>query len=90
MFNNEFSFKNFYERIIKLNNSLLNIREDDFYIGIKNAPITIIEYHSMSASHCADFHNDTLPQLKTEFIDTGKVRIIFRDFPLNYPLYLAA
>ena len=57
----------------------------DFYIGEENAPITIIEYASMSCSHCADFHNDTLEELKKEFIDTGKVKFIFRDFPFNYP-----
>ena len=39
----------------------------------------------MSCSHCADFHNDTLEELKKEFIDTGKVKFIFRDFPFNYP-----
>ncbi len=65
--------------------SVLNISEDDFYIGDDEAPITIIEYASMSCSHCADFHNDTLDILKTEYIDTGKVRFVFRDFPFNYP-----
>ena len=65
--------------------SILEIKDDDFYIGEENAPITIIEYASMSCSHCADFHNDTLEELKKEFIDTGKVKFIFRDFPFNYP-----
>ena len=67
------------------NNSILNISEDDFMIGDINAPITIIEYASMSCSHCADFHNDTLDTLKSEYIDTGKVKFVFRDFPFNYP-----
>ncbi len=66
-------------------NSILDIKDNDFYIGEKNAPITIIEYASMSCSHCADFHNDTLGELKNEYIDTGKVRFVFRDFPFNYP-----
>ncbi len=65
--------------------SVLKIKENDFYIGDPEAPITIIEYASMSCSHCADFHNDTLEELKIEFIDTGKVRFVFRDFPFNYP-----
>ena len=39
----------------------------------------------MSCSHCADFHNNTLDDLKSEYIDTGKVRFVFRDFPFNYP-----
>ncbi len=66
-------------------NSILQVKENDFYIGEDNAPITIIEYASMSCSHCADFHNDTLEDLKKEYIDTGKVKFIFRDFPFNYP-----
>ena len=53
--------------------SVLNITENDFVIGNIDAPITIIEYASMSCSHCASFHNDTLPDLKKEYIDTGKV-----------------
>ena len=65
--------------------SVLNIKENDFVIGDLEAPITIIEYASMSCSHCADFHNNTLENLKTEFIDTGKVKFVFRDFPFNYP-----
>ncbi len=65
--------------------SVLNIQDNDFTIGSEEAPITIIEYASMSCSHCADFHNDTLEDLKAEFIDTGKVRFVFRDFPFNYP-----
>jgi len=66
-------------------NSILNIQENDFFIGDNDAPITIIEYASMSCSHCANFHNDTLENLKSEYIDTGKVKFIFRDFPFNYP-----
>ncbi len=65
--------------------SILNIQDDDFFIGEPDAPITIIEYASMSCNHCAEFHNNTLEDLKTEFIDTGKVRFVFRDFPFNYP-----
>lgn len=66
-------------------NSILNIAENDFVIGDPEAPITIIEYASMSCSHCANFHNNTLEDLKLEFIDTGKVKFVFRDFPFNYP-----
>ncbi len=58
-------------------NSILDIKDNDFYIGEENAPITIIEYASMSCSHCADFHNDTLEELKNEYIDTGKVKVCF-------------
>ena len=66
-------------------NSELIINDNDFFIGNENAPVTIIEYASMSCSHCADFHNDTLDELKKEYIDTGKVKFVFRDFPFNYP-----
>ena len=50
------------------------LTENDFTIGDENAPITIIEYASMSCSHCANFHTNTLPELKKEYIDTGKFR----------------
>ena len=70
--------------------SAQEITENDFIFGDSNAPITIIEYASMSCSHCADFHTNTLPELKTEFIDTGKVRMIFRDYPFNYPALLGS
>jgi len=68
--------------------TILDITEDDFVIGNEDAPITIIEYASLSCSHCADFHINTLPKLISEFADTGKVRIVFRDFPFNYPALL--
>ena len=70
--------------------SVLNLTENDFIIGNDNAPITIIEYASMSCSHCANFHNNTLPDLKEEYIDTGKVKYVFRDFPYNYPALLGS
>ena len=54
-------------------------------IGDPNAPVTIVEYASMSCSHCANFHTQRLPWLKETYIDTGKVRLEFRDFPLNAP-----
>ena len=70
--------------------TFLDISEDDFVIGDENAPITIIEYASLSCSHCSDFHNNTLGKLKDEYIDTGKVRFVFRDFPFNYPALLGS
>ena len=70
--------------------SVLNLSEDDFIIGNNNAPITIIEYASMSCNHCGNFHNNTLPDLKKEYIDTGKVKYVFRDFPYNYPALLGS
>ena len=70
--------------------SVLNLTENDFIIGNNNAPITIIEYASMSCNHCANFHNNTLPDIKKEYIDTGKVKYVFRDFPYNYPALLGS
>jgi len=70
--------------------TFIDISEDDFVIGDENAPITIIEYASLSCSHCSDFHNNTLGKLKNEYIDTGKVRFVFRDFPFNYPALLGS
>ena len=70
--------------------SVLEVTEDDFVVGDKNAPVTIIEYASLSCSHCADFHNNTLNDLIKEYVDTGKARIVFRDFPFNYPALLGS
>lgn len=55
----------------------------DHVLGKPDAPVTIIEYASMTCSHCADFAVKTFPLLKTRYIDTGKVRFIFREFPLD-------
>jgi len=52
-------------------------------LGPDNAPVTIIEYASTTCPHCATFHKTTLPELKKRYIDTGKVRLIFREFALN-------
>jgi protein-disulfide isomerase len=58
-------------------------------LGDEKAPVTIIEYASMTCPHCAAFHAQTFPELKKRYIDTGKVRFIFREFPLDQ-LALAA
>jgi protein-disulfide isomerase len=55
----------------------------DMSIGSRNAPITIIDYSSMTCSHCAHFEQGTLPRLKSTYIDTGYVRFVFREFPLD-------
>ena len=52
-------------------------------IGSESAPITVIEYASMTCPHCAHFSETTFPELKKRYIDTGKVRFIFREFPLD-------
>ncbi len=55
----------------------------DNVMGKEDAPITIIEFSSMTCPHCAAFHKDTLPGLKEKYIDTGKVKYILREFPLD-------
>jgi protein-disulfide isomerase len=55
----------------------------DVVMGDANAPVTIIEYASMTCSHCATFHNTTYPEMKKKYIDTGKVKYILREFPLD-------
>lgn len=52
-------------------------------LGDPNAPVTIIEYASLTCGHCASFHKDTLPEIKSKYIDTGKVKLIVRDFPFD-------
>lgn len=52
-------------------------------IGSPKAPVTITEYASMSCSHCAAFGENVFPMLRTKYIDTGKVRFVFREFPLD-------
>jgi protein-disulfide isomerase len=52
-------------------------------MGDANAPITVIEYASMTCPHCAHFSEATFPELKKRYIDTGKVRFLFREFPLD-------
>ena len=64
---------------------VLEVTENGIFLGDENAPVTIVEYASMSCPHCAQFHNDTFDDLKTKYIDTGKVKFVFRDFPLDEP-----
>lgn len=52
-------------------------------IGRADAPVTVIEFHSLTCGNCARFHTEILPRVKAEFIDTGLVRMVLRDFPLD-------
>nr|WP_313633472.1 DsbA family protein [Brevundimonas naejangsanensis] len=53
----------------------------DRIMGRADAPVTVIEYASFTCNHCADWTNEVLPQFKARYIDTGKVRLVFRDMP---------
>ncbi len=55
----------------------------DMALGSTNAPVTIVEYAAPTCPHCARFNKDVFPRIKSEYVDTGKVRYVFREFPLN-------
>jgi protein-disulfide isomerase len=55
----------------------------DMALGPANAPITITEFASMTCPHCAAFNADVFPKIKSTYIDTGKIRYVFREFPLD-------
>jgi protein-disulfide isomerase len=66
------------------------ISPDDRILGKPDASITIFEYASLTCPHCAAFEKEILPQIKTDWIDTGKAKLIFRDFPLDASALKAA
>lgn len=61
----------------------------DMTLGDPHAPVTIVEYASMTCPHCGRFHTDTYPTLKSKYIDTGKVYFVFREFPLDQLAFAA-
>ncbi|MGE0241918.1 MAG: DsbA family protein [Parvibaculaceae bacterium] len=63
--------------------------EGEMAMGPDNAKVTVVEYASASCPHCASFYKETFPALKKEYIDTGKIRFIFREFPHNQPALAA-
>jgi protein-disulfide isomerase len=63
--------------------SVMALTPDDRILGDKDAPITILEYASLTCPHCMHFAVDVLPALKKKWIDTGKARLVMRDYPLD-------
>jgi protein-disulfide isomerase len=59
-------------------------------MGNASAPVTVTEWFSLTCPHCAAFHREALPIIKTNLLDTGKARLVFRDFPLDQLALLAA
>jgi protein-disulfide isomerase len=59
-------------------------------LGPANASVRITEYASMTCSHCAAFNANVFPKIKSEYIDTGKVRYVFREFPLDIKAAVAS
>ena len=55
----------------------------DLVLGNADVPITVVEYASMTCGHCANFHTKVFPALKEKYVDTGKVRFVMREFPLD-------
>ena len=68
----------------KENSNDVTIRYDNsIVIGSDNSKVEIIIYSSLTCPHCAKFHNDVLPKIKKEFVETGDAKIILTDFPLD-------
>lgn len=63
--------------------------EGEMALGPENAKVVVVEYASASCPHCANFYKETFPALKKDYIDTGKIRFIFREFPHNQPALAA-
>src|SRR5215204_4287356 len=70
--------------------ALLAIQPADHVLGDRKAPVTLIEYASFTCPHCAHFHTQILPEIKKKWIDSGKVKLIYRDFPLDQTALKAA
>lgn len=59
-------------------------------VGANNAPVVVQEFFSLTCGHCANFHNTVWPRVKSELVDTGRVRMVWRDFPLDQVALQAA
>ena len=70
--------------------ALLAIQPGDHVLGDPKAPVTLIEYASFTCPHCAHFATQILPPMKKRWIDSGKVKLIYRDFPLDQTAVKAA
>ncbi len=64
---------------------ILDQQPYDRVLGHDDAPVTMVEYSSLSCPHCAQFHNEIFPELKEKYIDSGKLRLLARNYPINEP-----
>jgi protein-disulfide isomerase len=64
--------------------------DDDRILGDPAAPVTILEFSSLTCPHCAAFHRETLPQVKSEWIESGRARLVYRHYPLDQVALRAA
>lgn len=62
----------------------MKVNSDDYVLGNKDAKVTIVEYSDFQCPFCEKFWEETLPQIKKQYIDTGKVRFVYRHFPLAF------
>lgn len=62
---------------------LLTPQDNDMTMGKDDAKVSVVEYASASCPHCAAFYKDVFPKIKADYIDTGKIKFIFREFPHN-------
>jgi len=69
---------------------VLVLSPDDRILGKPDTPVTIVEYASLTCPHCAHFATEVLPKLKEKWIDTGKAKLVLRDYPLDEPALRAA
>lgn len=60
------------------------LADDDAFLGEEDAPVTIVEFSDFECPFCGRFHTSTWPELKQKYIDTGKVKFVYRDFPLSF------
>lgn len=78
------------EGVVKRDETLLKVKDSELFLGDKKAPVVVIEYASLSCPHCAIFYREAFEKMKVEYIDLGKVKFIYRDFPLNQQALVAA
>ncbi|MEK7145710.1 MAG: thioredoxin domain-containing protein, partial [Patescibacteria group bacterium] len=69
------------DQVIKEGRQVVSI-DDDSVLGSPDAPITIVEFSDYQCPYCNSFWSETFPQIKTNYIDTGKVKFVYRDYPL--------
>ena len=65
-------------------------RLDERAVGSAGAPVSVMEFFSLTCPHCARFARDSLPEIQAKLIDTGKLRYVFRDYPLDQVALMAA
>ena len=75
---------------LSISQALTDSHKNKNVLGDNNAINTLVEYASMSCVHCANFHNNDLPKIKSNLIDNGKLKFIYKDFPLDRPAMYAS